>query len=286
MGASWSRKLGQEEDGSFYPSPFAFSISGKGVCSSSFFEIGPELKGSGKVLFITTGENRLKMANGTMFSCGMNPTETFVPAYHLDKAGYEIEFATPGGKPVAVEQYALKAADLGGYRKEVDSIMEKCKSQLESPKDLSKIPVTLDGYAGIFMPGGHGPMIDLHTFKYVGEMLNNAHAQGLPTASICHGPNVLRASAVDGMEFAYKGYKICCFPWKVEKQLPMIRALPGPMVDNFPEELTKLGCTVLNKAMDDMISVDRELVTGSSQRASQKLSVAFLELLKKGPVKP
>lgn len=287
MGQSWSRKFGVEEDGANYPSNFAFTISGKGMCSSTFNEIEDEaLKGSGKILFITSGENRLKMANGTMYSCGMNPTETFVPAYHFDKAGYEIEFATPEGKPVAVEKWAMGACDLGGYRKEVDAIMEKCKAQLESPKDLLKIPATLEGYAGIYMPGGHGPMVNLHTFKHVGEMLNNAHAMGLPTGAICHGPNVLRASAVDGMEFAYKDYKICIFPWKVEQQLPMIRATPGKTIENYVAELTKLGVKIQNKAMDDMIVTDRELVTGSSQRASQKMAVAFLTLLKKGHVKP
>eukprot|EP00798_Chlamydomonas_sp_ICE-L_P000999 gene999-3830_t len=283
MGAGLSRKFGEETDGAKYPANFAFTLGGKQMCSSSFKELGVDGSGIGKILCICTGESRLKLANGEIFSTGHNPTEIFVPLYHLDKAGYEIEIATPGAKPVTIEAWALPACKLGGYADQVESIQAKLKAQLEAPTDVSEI-ADLDAYVGLFLPGGHGPMINMHEQKAVGDLLTAAHKKGLPTASICHGPNALRATTLsEGGEFAYKGYKMCVFPDKADS-MPMLRYLPGPMVQKAEAELKTLGAVISNKAMDDMVVTDRELTTGSSQRAAQKLGAAFVEALKKGPV--
>merc|ERR1719330_122467 len=102
----------------------------------------------------------------------------------------------------------------------------------------------------------------------------------LPTISLCHGPAALLAGAVGG-EFPYKGYKLCVFPDKVDMFTPKIGYLPGYLKeeDKLEANLKKAGCIVQNTEMDDMTCVDRELVTGSSQMASQTLAFAAVKFL-------
>lgn len=283
MGQSLSRQFGKEEDGALYPAPFAFTMGGKLMCSSSFKDMGKKEKNGKKILILASGESRLKLNNGTVFSTGHNPTEIFVPVYHFIQSGYDVEIATPDAKPVVIEHWALPACKLGGYDKEVNAMMTELKQQLEHPTDAAAINKDLDGYAGIFVPGGHGPMINMHEVKVVGDLLLAAHKKGLPTASICHGPNALRATKLaqgPDEEFPYKGYKVCVFPDKADN-MAWLRYLPGTMPQMCESELRALGMQIQNKEMDDKVVVDRELVTGSSQRAAQKLAVAFLELLEK-----
>merc|ERR1711916_316897 len=94
------------------------------------------------------------------------------------------------------------------------------------------------------------------------------------------GPNALRSAALGG-DFPYSGYKIRIFPDSVDEYTPHIGYLPGYITEPMKPEanLKALGVQVANIAMDDSVSVDRELVTGASQLAAQKLAFAALEVL-------
>jgi molecular chaperone Hsp31 and glyoxalase 3 len=276
-----SKEFGVESDGANYPAPFAFNLGGKKMCSSSFSELNLEGKtpnpAKNKILVICSGENRLRMANGAIFSTGHNPTEFAIPIHHLIKAGYEIVICSPEAKPITVEKWAMGACDLGGYGNEVKATLEKLQDKLDRPLDAKSIPTSLDGYAGVFVPGGHGPMVNMHEKVEVGALLRSAHAQGLPTATLCHGPNCLRATVAGGSTepFPYKDYKICVFPDKADEVM-WFRYLPGMMIEKCEAELRKLGCQVQNKEMDDSCVQDRELITGASQAAAQKVGQAFV----------
>merc|ERR1711971_652116 len=114
----------------------------------------------------------------------------------------------------------------------LEEIRNKVNEQLEKPKKFDDIDVSLDSYAAIFLPGGHGPLIDLHTYESLGNILRSAHAKEIPTISLCHGPSALRAGAVGG-EFPYKGYKICVFPDSMDRQSPKLGYLPGNLSDDY-----------------------------------------------------
>ena len=80
---------------------------------------------------------------------------------------------------------------------------EELKPLLQAPIKLAD--VSLAGYAGIFIPGGHGAMVNLHDSPDLGKLLLAAHTAGTPTIALCHGPAaLLSASKVEGAEFPYK----------------------------------------------------------------------------------
>jgi len=234
--------------------------------------------GGKKILVLGTSKFLLPCANGKFFNTGHHSTETLVPMYHFDKAGFQFDFATPDGAPLALEEWTFPMAV--GYEDKLHEVRNKFKGQLEAPLKYEDIDEGLDSYAAIFLPGGHGPIIDMHTYESLGKLLRSANAKAITTITLCHGPSALRSAAVGG-DFPYKDYKIVVFPDSMDKMSPKFGYLPGYLSEDYliESKLKALGCKVQNKSMDDSICVDRELITGCSQQASQKLAAAALKVL-------
>ena len=55
--------------------------------------------------------------------------------------------------------------------------------------------------SGIFVPGGHPPMVDLMQDPDLGEVLRHFHKQSKPTALLCHGPIAVTAAMPNAREF-------------------------------------------------------------------------------------
>jgi len=271
-------KRSADESASFYPS--AGSRAQGTPCMTGFKELNVEkpYEGEKKILLLGTSKFLLPCTNGKLFNTGHHSTETLVPMYHFDKAGFKFDVATEDGAPLALEEWTFPLAE--GYEDKLHEIRSKVQQQLEMPRKYSDISESLDGYAAVFIPGGHGPLIDMHTQEPLGRLLRSAHAKGLTTISLCHGPTALRAAAVGG-DFPYKDYKIAVFPDAVDKTSPSFGYLPGPLraEDTAESHLKDLGCKVQNTEMDDTVVVDRELITGASQLAAQKVAEAAVQVL-------
>jgi len=235
-------------------------------------------QGEKKILVCCTSKYLLKCANGKHFNTGHHPVEILLPMYHLDKCGFKFDIATADGAPVAIEEWGFPLAV--GFEDKLKGMQTKVKDQLEKPMKFTDVPIDLSPYLAIFSPGGHGPLIEQHTIKPLGELLQSAHKQALPTAALCHGPTVFRSAALAG-DFPYKGYKICVFPDSMDKKSPSFGYLPGQLTEEYQCEakLKELGCLVQNTKMDDSTCVDRELITGASQLSAQNFSAEFLKVL-------
>ena len=270
----------QEPDGSFRPSKLALKLSTSDV---SNFERAPQGTYQGprtKILVIFTEQKNMTMKNGLQFSTGNHPVEALVPMLHLKDAGFEFVVATPTGKPVAMEMWAMPQAD-----KEVLGLYESLRLQLGQPAPLGEVVDTfldeVGSYAAVFVPGGHGAMLGIPEDPNVGTVLRWAHENDLFTISLCHGPGSFLATALDGHEFIYGGYKMAVFPDSVDKITPKIGYLPGHMPWRLGEELSKRGVTLVNSKADDTCCVHRNLITGASPLAANELGkVAVATLLK------
>tara|TARA_Y100000385_G_C12914387_1_gene559713 strand:- start:153 stop:932 length:780 start_codon:yes stop_codon:yes gene_type:complete len=232
-----------------------------------------------KILVICTEEKNLKMKNGKLFSTGNHPVESLVPMLHLRNAGFEFEIATPTGKPAIFEMWAFPKKD-----EHVKAIYNEHKASFEKPLSLSDfISGSFDqseGYAAVFIPGGHGAMIGIPEDKNVDTILRWAHENELFTISLCHGPGAFLSTTLGNKEFLYKGYNLAVFPDSVDNQTPMIGYLPGKMPYGLSEQLKSLGANLMNTKMDKTVCVDRKLITGSSPLASNELGkLAATELL-------
>lgn len=233
-----------------------------------------------KILIIGTEEDQLVMQNGSSFLTGNHPVELFVPMLHWIKAGFKFDFATPTGKEMKLEHWAMPNQD-----KAVMEIYEDCKDQIKNPLSLknlvSQLTDTID-YAAVFIPGGHGAVIDLPKSKEVQEVLFWAKEKDKFIISICHGPAAFLAAGINEQKenFIFNGYYMAAFPDSMDKLLPKMGYLPGKMPWYFGKELQELGMSIVNKIANGQVYQDRKLITGDSPLAANKLGkLSTLRLL-------
>lgn len=260
----------QESDGSYRPSWLAMKLSTSEITDYEAVVYDAYRGKRSKILVIFTEQKNMTMSNGKEFSTGNHPVEALLPMLHLRNAGFDFEIATPTGKPVVFEMWAMPGAD-----PEVAAIYEDLKPRFEQPAALPDVVASFQNqvgsYAAVFVPGGHGSMLGIPEDPNVGDVLRSAHENGLFTISLCHGPGSFLATMLEGNEFLYSGYEMAAFPDSVDKMTPKIGYLPGPMPWRLEEKLTSLGVTVINKKADDTCHVDRKLITGASPAAANEL---------------
>jgi molecular chaperone Hsp31 and glyoxalase 3 len=201
-----------------------------------------------------------------------------VPMLHFRDAGFTFDIATARGKPVVLEMWAYPQQDAN-----VQAMHDEVKSMMENPKRISDID-NLDAYSGIFIPGGHGCMINLPSSVALGKLLNIAHERALPTVTLCHGPSVFLATSLEGTgktECAYKGYKTMCFTDKTDAFTPKVGYLPGKMPWKVQASIEAHGVQVVNRKETGAATSDRELITGDSPKAANNLGILAAPMLVK-----
>ena len=267
-------------DGSYSPSSLALKLATSSTTDFDNTTYSNPYTGNKKVLMICTEQKNMTMANGKKFSTGNHPVEMFLPMLHLKKAGFEVDIATPTGKPVVIEQWAMPKEDL--YVKAIHSEYEQ---KLKHPKNLSDFVSnemnTTNNYAAIFIPGGHGAMLGLPNNPDLNKLIHWSYNKDLFTLAICHGPAALLAASSSNDTFIYKDYKIATFPDAIDEQTPMIGYMPGKMPWKYGDKLTNLGVNIINQEADDTCYIDRKLITGASPLAANNFGkLAATELLK------
>ena len=266
------------EDGAFVPSRLALKLA---TSTKTNYDGGTYLNpyngGKFRVLVVLTEERNMTMANGKKFSTGNHPVEMTLPMLHLQAAGFELDIVTPTGAPAAIEMWAMPKEDPA-----VTKLFSDYANAIKNPGSLANFVVNSlindTPYVGVFIPGGHGSMLGLPENKDLGKTLRWAHKKGICIISLCHGPGTLMSAKNDG-NFIFGGYKIALFPDKVDKQTPMLGYLPGHMPYELGDRLIKLGLTIVNKKADDTCHKDRNLITGASPLASNKLGRLAAEAL-------
>lgn len=253
---------------------FAFLSSKSGYKKKDF---GEPYTGKKKIICFCTDDGKMKMKNEKIFNSGNHPIELFAPMLHMKDAGFEFEIATGSGKPVVLEMWAYPKKD-----KAVKELHDELKDQMENPTSIADIK-NLDGYAAVFIPGGHGAMINLPKNVALGKLLHEAHEKGIPTVTLCHGPAALLSTAAEGVgkEFAYSGYKMMCFTDKTDAFTPKVGYLPGLMPWGCQATLEENGVTIVNTTEKGDVIVDRELITGDSPSAAINLGIEATPIILK-----
>ena len=259
-----------ESDGSYSPSKLALKMGTSAVTDYEKIDYAKYKGIKSKILVIFTEEKNLEMKNGKFFSTGNHPVEALLPMLHLENAGFDFVIATPNGKPVVFEMWAFPLKD-----QEVTRIFNKFKDKFESPLKLQDFineeAQNHENYAAIFIPGGHGAMINIPKDNNVNTILRWADKNQLFTISICHGPGAFLSTTLNKEEFLYKGYSMAVFPDAVDNQTPLMGYLPGKMTFGLSEKLKSLGVNLMNSKMDKTVCRDKLLITGASPLASNEL---------------
>jgi len=255
----------------------------------------------GKVLVVMSSANALNLKHGKVYKTGYYLNEFVVPYRKLVEAGYEPVIANPKGDRPVMDANSNNAMFFGGddaARADALKFAEGLAA-LDHPKTLASVVAEgTQGYAGLFIPGGHAPMVDLLKDKNLGKILTSFHETGRPTGIVCHGPIVLLSALPDADAFLtsmiagdgkasslnagwpYVGYRLTVFATGEEQALEGPSGLGGN-VQYYPvNALAEAGARVETIAnWHPNVVVDRELITGQQPMSAPAFGDALVAKL-------
>ncbi|MBO9711640.1 DJ-1/PfpI family protein [Sphingomonas sp.] len=255
----------------------------------------------GKVVILGSNAERIEIKGGYWGATGQYLNETVVPAMALIEAGYDVVLATPNGEPPYIDPASDKVEHFGGD----EALYARAKDFYANDPAMkgrtlrSVLDEGLDNYAGLHIPGGQAPIVDLMQDQQIGEILRHFHAKAKPTAMLCHGPissvaampyaREFRAALIAGdtekaREWAkgwqYAGYRMTVFSATEEKWI-QDNILHGELYFDMPFALNLAGAEVSTTPEDfaPYVVEDRELITGQNPRSDHPIAKALIAAL-------
>jgi putative intracellular protease/amidase len=256
----------------------------------------------GKVLVLVSSGHGLPLKDGKVYAgAGYYLNELTVPVRALMNEGYEITFANPKGNTPQLDLHSAVPDFFGGdearlqdYFKFRDSL-----TGLRNPTRISDVVASgLDQYDAVFVPGGHGPMIDLLGDPNAGIVMRHFHETSKPTAVLCHGPISLLSALPDSVEFVaalaaddtagahakaqgwiYAGYKMTIFSTAEEQQREPLE-IRGKVLF-YPDFalITAGGDVSVLAPWKSYVLQDRELISGQNPFSDEALLKLLLSAL-------
>jgi putative intracellular protease/amidase len=252
----------------------------------------------GKVLVIGSNATRIEVQGGGWGATGQYLNETVVPAMAIIAAGYDVVLATPDGTRPHIDA----ASDSAQHFEGDEAAYARASAFYASDPSMTRVQTLravidegLDRYAGVFVPGGQAPVVDLMQDADLGEILRHFHKRAKPTALLCHGPIAVAAAMPHAREFRaaliagdtakakewakgwqYAGYKMTVFSNSEEKVVED-HILHAKLYFNVVDALEAAGGDVTTGAVDfePNVVIDRELITGQNPRSDHPIAAAF-----------
>ncbi|MDN5515760.1 MAG: type 1 glutamine amidotransferase domain-containing protein [Pseudomonas sp.] len=251
----------------------------------------------GEVLVLLSSETQLSLKDGKQYTTGFYLNEFGVPADRLLKAGYELVLVTPKGNAPRVDETSVTAQYFGGDEQEMQRIRTLVENLpgIDDTLSLKEVLASdLDRYAGLLIPGGHAPLIDLANNPEVGDLLRHFHQAGKPTAAICHGPIALLSAQPDpasyqaalasgekpaANDWIYQGYRMTIFSTPEEQVFE--QSLQGERILFYPATAMESAGGKLSyaEAWAPNVVVDRELITGQNPFSDHALGEKLVQML-------
>ncbi|MGF6767775.1 putative intracellular protease/amidase [Paraburkholderia sp. GAS199] len=150
---------------------------------------------------------------------------------------------------------------------------------LNSPYELASLSDDeILSFDAVFIPGGHGAMVDLADNRDVERVLRLAHSRRHLIALLCHGPAAL-LSVGDGPDggWVFDGYRVAAFSNEEEDQAIAGLKRPGWFLES---ELKNRGVVYDEApAWVSHVVVDRHLLTAQNQMSDEACAQAVLRKL-------
>ena len=256
----------------------------------------------GKVLVLVSSGRGLPLKDGKVYKgAGYYLNELTVPVRALMKEGYEITFANPKGNTPQVDVHSEVADFFGGDAAKLEDYMlfRDGLTGLRDPMRIADVIASgLDQYDAVFVPGGHGPMIDLLDDPDAGTVMRHFHETSKPTAVLCHGPISLLSALPNSWEvvaalaagdvagahakakgWIYAGYKMTIFSTAEEQQREPLEI--GGKVLFYPDFALRTagGDVSVLAPWSSYVLQDRELISGQNPFSDQALLKLLLPAL-------
>lgn len=202
--------------------------------------------------------------------------EVAAPYYAWREAGFNVTLASVAGGAIPWD-----AASTSGdfLTPDADKFMKDAEARAlcaATPAAKDVLAGGIDKYDAIFLPGGHGAVIDVAVNDDVKALLEAFWAAGKVCSAVCHGPvGFNRAVDAQGAPIV-KGRRATGFTNSEEEAVGKTAAVPFLL----ESRLVELGARF--EAAGDWAShvvVDGKLVTGQNPQSSRAVADAVAALL-------
>ncbi|MFC9473024.1 type 1 glutamine amidotransferase domain-containing protein [Nocardia sp. NPDC056952] len=233
-----------------------------------------------KVLFVLSAADRWSLTDGSVYLSGFWAEEVVVPHRTFAEAGWEIVFATPGGRAPTLDQRSIPTAGSAKARRGSSQIVEQfldiaAQRYLARLSDELTFPLALktvvsDTFDLIFYPGGHGPMEDLAYDEVSGVLLAERLESGRPLALLSHAPAAVLAVPSPHGVSPFGGYRMTAVSNREELLNRFAKKAPWLLEDR----LRALGVDYIRGRypLRSHVVVDRNVYTGQNTRSAQELA--------------
>ena len=135
------------------------------------------------------------------------------------------------------------------------------------------------GFDGVFIPGGHGSLVDFADNAGIGRVLRLMHCASKPVAALCHGPAALLSAPQADGAWMFDGYRMTAFTDEEEDQTKAGKiGMPW-----YVEAALKNRGAIFDDGDAAWVShvvVDRNLITGQNPGSAEAAAGALLKRLR------
>jgi len=243
-----------------------------------------------RVLVVLSASKELDLKGGKSVATGYFLSELYIPLKVIEKAGYRPTFTNPTGESAtnmdSMSDHMVWYGSPGEFHRAKqwlqDQLQDETEGSLKRPVPFSAWgEANLLPFAGVFVPGGHAPMIDLHNNQNLGYIINHFHRHNKPTGLICHGPVALLSTNLAismDQNWPYIGYRMTAYSNKEEifNEILWRDRLHFHVEDGLKDAGAQFESRL---PLLPNVVVDRELVTGQGPTSAWRFGEAFLKAL-------
>lgn len=190
-------------------------------------------------------------------------------------AGYEMDFVSPQGGTVPLDERSLKAIYLD----------KSAKVNLANPKFLQRLKTTLAPsailpfqYNAVYYTGGHGTMWDFPNNQELKRISETIYQQGGVISVVCHGVGGLLPLQDQNGKSLIAGRTVTGFA-NIEETLSGMKSQVPFLLQN---QLIERGAKYKHSFVpfSSYVIVDDRIITGQNPQSSKEIAEAVIQRLK------
>ncbi|KDN57857.1 MAG: type 1 glutamine amidotransferase domain-containing protein [Exiguobacterium sp.] len=214
------------------------------------------------VLIIATSADKLENGHAT----GLWLEEFAAPYLQFEKQGYKVTVASIEGGDVPIDANSLE----DGLSQEILDTQTLLKNTVRLDQ------VADDSYDAVFLPGGHGTVVDFPDSETLQRVVRDVYESGNVVAAVCHGPIGLVNVTLSNGEPLVKDKQVTGFTDAEEREMQLESAVPFLLESALREKGGKFDGAD-NWAVN--VAVDERLVTGQNPQSSERVAEEVVKLL-------
>jgi putative intracellular protease/amidase len=229
-----------------------------------------------KVLIVMSAADTWERTDGSLYPTGYWAEELAAPHEKFVEAGFAVDFASPGGVLQPLDQHS---ADPGIAGPDCARHVAHAARALREFGPLLKLEeVDLNDYVAVVLPGGHGPVVDLHQDADLGRLLAQADQEGKIIGAVCHGPAALLSAVDSEGRWVFAGRRMAAFTDEEEQLFGTAEGAPWLLAST----LRKKGALHSGGPAYQAYNVqDGNLFTGQNPASSAPMAEAMITALAK-----